>query len=203
MSALEINARHSVEETRKRIIAATRQVYARKGARGTTTREVAECAGVNEATLFRHFGTKHAMIEAMREHYAMVGELRDAISQLSGSLEEDLRAIGHQFFDHMLRNHDLIRMAIAEAAAEPEACSSTMRIPRAKFDVLSEYFRARVAAGDLRGDPAWLATCFMGVMFSVACGKHMWSDADHPLTNPENLVDRWVETFLDGARVRR
>ncbi|HMD02881.1 MAG TPA: helix-turn-helix domain-containing protein, partial [Candidatus Baltobacteraceae bacterium] len=44
--------------TRLRILAATRDLYARNGSRGTTTREVAERAGVNEATLFRHFGTK-------------------------------------------------------------------------------------------------------------------------------------------------
>lgn len=199
MSALEIHVRHSVEETRKRIIAAARQVYAHKGARGTTTREVAERAGVNEATLFRHFGTKHALIEAMREHYASIGEFRDAVAQLSGSLEEDLRVIGRQIFDHMLRNHDLIRMTVAEAAVDPQACSSTLRIPRAKFEVLSGYFQARIASGEVRGDSEWMASCFMSVMFAAACGKHIW--CDDPVRN-ENLVDLWVETFLNGVRVR-
>ncbi len=198
MSMLEGPAKHSVEETRRRIIAATREVYACKGARGTTTREVADRAGVNEATLFRHFGTKNALMDAMREHYASVGELRDAIAQLSGSLDEDLRAIGRQFFDHMMRNRDLIRMSLAEASSDPESCSSTMRFPRAKFDVLSEFFRARIAAGELRGDPEWLAGCFMSVMFAAACGKHIWTGNDNPIT--DSLVDLWVETFLNGVR---
>jgi AcrR family transcriptional regulator len=199
MSTLEGPAKHSVEETRLRIIAAARTVYACKGARGTTTREVAECAGVNEATLFRHFGTKHALIEAMREHYASAGELRDAIAQLSGSVEEDLRAIGLQFFDHMMRNRDLIRMSLAEATNDPESCSSTMRFPRAKFDILSEFFRARIASGELRGSPEWLAGCFISVMFAAACGKHIWTDDDHPMNN-DSLVGLWVETFLNGVR---
>ena len=56
-----------VEETRARILAATREIFERNGTRGTTTREVAERAGVNEATLFRHFGSKAALIGAMRE----------------------------------------------------------------------------------------------------------------------------------------
>lgn len=201
MSGIDIPAKHSVEETRLRIIAAARQIYARNGARGTTTREVADCAGVNEATLFRHFGTKLGLIEAMREHYASIGDLRDTIAQLSGSLEEDLRAIGRQFFDHMLRNQDLIRMSLAEAANDPESCSSTMRVPRAKFDVLSEFFRARVALGDLRGNPEWLAGCFMSVMFAAACGKHMWTENESPVQT-DSLVDLWVETFLNGVRAR-
>jgi AcrR family transcriptional regulator len=199
MSMLEGPAKHSVEETRLRIIAATRNVYARKGARGTTTREVADCAGVNEATLFRHFGTKHALMDAMREHYASVGELRDTIAQLSGSLEEDLRAIGRQFFEHMIKNHDLIRVSLAEATMDPDGCSSTMRFPRAKFDVLREYFSARHASGELRGDPAWLAGCFMSVMFAAACGKHIWTD-DYNVTHKDSLVDLWVDTFLNGVR---
>src|SRR5579875_1615464 len=55
----------SPEETRTRILQATREIFSHKGFRGTTTREVAERAGVNEATLFRHFGNKEALIEAM------------------------------------------------------------------------------------------------------------------------------------------
>ncbi|MEO7039366.1 MAG: helix-turn-helix domain-containing protein, partial [Candidatus Elarobacter sp.] len=47
-----------VEDTRTRILAAARELFERNGTRGTTTREVAERAGVNEATLFRHFGSK-------------------------------------------------------------------------------------------------------------------------------------------------
>ena len=56
-----------VEETRARILAAAREIFERNGTRGTTTREVAERAGVNEATLFRHFGSKRALLDAMRE----------------------------------------------------------------------------------------------------------------------------------------
>src|SRR5581483_5276072 len=56
----ETPAIRSSEETRNRIFAATRQLLAKKGRRGTTTREISELAGVNEATLFRHFGNKDA-----------------------------------------------------------------------------------------------------------------------------------------------
>ena len=56
------NRSAGTEETRNRILAAARAVYEHNGTRGTTTREVAERAGVNEATLFRHFGSKAALL---------------------------------------------------------------------------------------------------------------------------------------------
>ena len=60
-----VDLKAGVEDTRLRILAATRTLYASKGSRGTTTREVAILAGVNEATLFRHFGTKTLLLTAM------------------------------------------------------------------------------------------------------------------------------------------
>ena len=45
-------------ELRDRILEAAALVYAETGFRGATTRRIAERAGVNEITLFRHFGSK-------------------------------------------------------------------------------------------------------------------------------------------------
>jgi AcrR family transcriptional regulator len=53
------------EERREAIIKAVRRVFAEKGFHGTTTRELAEAAGVSEALLFKHFPTKEALYSAM------------------------------------------------------------------------------------------------------------------------------------------
>src|SRR5215469_11714539 len=44
--------------TEARIIEAAVQLFAQYGFKGTSTRDIAELANVNEATLFRHFGRK-------------------------------------------------------------------------------------------------------------------------------------------------
>src|SRR5260221_8455969 len=54
------------EERRAAIIKAVRQVFAEKGFDGTTTRELAEAAGVSEALLFKHFPNKEALFSAMQ-----------------------------------------------------------------------------------------------------------------------------------------
>src|SRR5436190_16990240 len=49
------------DERRKAIVAAAVPLFARKGFAGTTTRELAEAAGISEALLFRHFPSKQLL----------------------------------------------------------------------------------------------------------------------------------------------
>src|SRR5213080_838854 len=59
-------AKLSSEEDRAAIIQAVRRVFAEKGFDGTTTRELADAAGVSEALLFKHFPNKEALFVAMQ-----------------------------------------------------------------------------------------------------------------------------------------
>jgi len=55
--------RQDARENRERILAAAERVFGTQGAAGSTE-EVARLAGVGIATVFRHFPTKEALIEA-------------------------------------------------------------------------------------------------------------------------------------------
>src|SRR5437588_9284271 len=63
---MKATAKLSSEERRAAIIRAVRRVFAEKGFDGTTTRELAEAAGVSEALLFKHFPHKVALYTAMQ-----------------------------------------------------------------------------------------------------------------------------------------
>jgi AcrR family transcriptional regulator len=52
-------------ERRQSIVDAAVPLFARKGFAGTTTREIAEAAGVSEALVFKYFASKTALYEAM------------------------------------------------------------------------------------------------------------------------------------------
>lgn len=57
----------SSEQRRAAIIKAVRRVFADKGFHGTTTRELAQAAGVSEALLFKHFPHKEALFSAIKD----------------------------------------------------------------------------------------------------------------------------------------
>jgi len=63
---LKAPSKLSSEERRAAIIGAVQKVFAEKGFDGTTTRELAEAAGVSEALLFKHFPNKEALYMAMQ-----------------------------------------------------------------------------------------------------------------------------------------
>ena len=52
----------SENQTRTRILQAAQRLFAAKGFEGTTTRYLAQIAGVAEGTLFRHFANKKAIL---------------------------------------------------------------------------------------------------------------------------------------------
>ncbi|HTJ27099.1 MAG TPA: TetR/AcrR family transcriptional regulator [Candidatus Limnocylindria bacterium] len=185
-----------VEETRARILTAARELFERHGTRGTTTREVAERAGVNEATLFRHFGSKRALLEAMREQACGVEEFRSVLAGLTGDdLSGDLRTLAYHSVDHMIGKRAMMCVSLAEEASGSED-PPELRGPSLIKDDLARFFSQRVAAGTLRGDPKFLARFFMGILFSYVVGRRLW---DIPVPD-RATIDDIVDLFLNGVK---
>src|SRR5580698_8019624 len=144
----------SPEETRERILTAAREVIGRKGKRGATTREIADVAGVNEATLFRHFGTKEALLVACAQHFCGHMELAGIAASLTGALDEDLLVLARLMFDRFEENHDTIRWSLVEEEYQEDVFAETAWRPQlALLGVLIDFMRRRVATGELRGEP--------------------------------------------------
>jgi AcrR family transcriptional regulator len=199
---LDAPAKSAPEETRARILAAAREIFALKGTRGTTTREVADRAGVNEATVFRHFGTKQALLHDMLEQYCGGGrDLESLFETLTGSLEERLRTLGHASIERIKLREDLIRVSLAEQVTDPDASTLTWRGPQDAHALLRDFMRERVEAGELRGDPAAMARIFMSLFFAYVFARKVWEDGrgDTPAARDE-AVRACVELFLHGAR---
>src|SRR2546430_12777737 len=58
--------RLSAEERREAIVKAALPLFARKGFANTTTRELAEAAGVSEALIYKHFPSKESLYAAIQ-----------------------------------------------------------------------------------------------------------------------------------------
>jgi AcrR family transcriptional regulator len=189
-----------VEDTRARILAAAREIFEVNGTRGTTTREVAQRAGVNEATLFRHFGSKAALLAAMREDACGLDVFRSVIAGLSGTdLAADLRTLAGSTVVHMYSRRRLMLISMAEDAVNgvvDDPDSPEWRGPNEIFRLLTAYFEAPVAEGRLTGKPEMLARVLMGMMLQLVIARKMWSgDAVNQTT-----VDMLVDVFLNGVR---
>lgn len=75
--------RHDARQNRERILEAAEQVFGERGAAGSTE-EVARLARVGIGTVFRHFPTKDALVEA-----ALLGHFADLTARAAGLAEAD------------------------------------------------------------------------------------------------------------------
>ncbi len=98
------NTKMSGEERRESIIASVRKVFAERGFRGITSRELAQAAGISEALLFRHFPNKDALYSAIHESCCRKVDLRkmDSLNALDNSTE-NLVLLVHVLVSEMFR----------------------------------------------------------------------------------------------------
>lgn len=108
--------------TRNKIIAAALNVFARDGIPRATTRIIAEEAGVNEVTLFRHFTNKDGLLQAVFNTVmdTPAYESLDTDKAWVGTLHDVLRNFGISFYQMLERDEAFIRTLIGEARRLPE-----------------------------------------------------------------------------------
>ena len=152
--------RLSAEERRIAIINASRAVFSEKGCDATTTRELAEAAGVSEALLFQHFPTKEALYAAMLS--ALLGEQDADVNTEFVAMEPStatLVFIVHQFYTVLIDprgpgliadRSNLARLMFRSSVEDGEfARMFIRRIPSRMVAKLEECIKAAVATRDL------------------------------------------------------
>jgi AcrR family transcriptional regulator len=110
-------ARRSSSEIRERLVAAALHCFAERGFSGATTREIARRADVDEAVLFRTFGSKRALFDgAVVEPFAAFVERyteRWVDSEAAvGTPEQVLRQFVEELYD-LVREHRALFAAMA------------------------------------------------------------------------------------------
>lgn len=117
-------------DIRTSLLEVTAQLFAEHGWRGTTTRRIAEAAGVNEVTVFRHFGSKEVLLREAIESAALVGPL-GVLPEEPGNIREELLSWALAVHAHTVGQRKLIRTGLAEFEEHPEvapvSCEGALR----------------------------------------------------------------------------
>jgi AcrR family transcriptional regulator len=179
--------RLQAEGSRDRIIAAARHIFELQGARGATTREIARRAGVNETTIFRLFGSKNALLAAMRELAFGHENFGDDIGELTGEdIIADLRLFAAKAVSQFAMARRLMLIAIAEdAIGSASDCDPDYPEWRALPCILTplvDLFQRLVEDGRLTGKPDFLARVLVGLTLQFVIARELW-----PVVNQSDI----------------
>src|SRR5918911_1217705 len=95
------------EERRLQILRVAVRLFSGRGFRGTTTKEIAQAAGVSEAMVFRHFATKEELYAAILDHKACSGDrFEPAEMAADGIKHKDDRAVFESLALGALDHHE-------------------------------------------------------------------------------------------------
>src|SRR5262245_32091291 len=111
---------------RESLLKAAILVYADAGVRGATTRRIAQEAGVNEVTLFRHFKTKAALLGAALGHLARHVTTEELPAQPVDPRAE-LISWCKTHHRELYKVRALIRRSMGEYEQHPAHCEHGMR----------------------------------------------------------------------------
>ena len=181
---------------RDQLLAAAARVYAEVGYRGATTRRIAQDAGVNEITLFRHFGSKDALLQEAIA-LAACGVPLGTLPDLAIDPAAELTAWARSHIGHLIEHRSLIRTCMGEMEEHPGLVSSSVESPTALAAAeLAAYLRRLQERGlALPGfHPHAAAAMLMGALFGDAMGRDVIPEMFR--TPLEESLNAYVQLFL-------
>jgi AcrR family transcriptional regulator len=181
------------------LLAAAARVYAEAGYRGATTRRIALAAGVNEITLFRHFGSKDSLL---REALTRTDNRPDAeLPEEPSDPAAELLAWAGSHITDMRGRQALIRTCMGEFAEHPGLFVPENSGPVRAARSLSQYLRRLRQRGLTQAefDPRAAAALLIGTLFADAMGREIMPDLY--ANEPDQALREYVALFLRGIGV--
>ena len=182
------------------ILHAARDLFAEKGFSNITTRQIARRAGVNEVTLFRHFGTKAALYEAVFDYFGSTSGVYASFEKPGNEPpEEVLRAFGLSLHAFFCRNEPLIRMEIKERSFLKGKPLPVSIIANRNKKILADYM---VRMYNLSEEEATsLAITFLCSLWGIFLANHVFQ-AFSPEPDTRRCISDAIRSMTDNLARR-
>ena len=179
------------------------ELFAKKGFIGTTTRDLAAHAEVNEAIIFRYFTNKTELYRAILEekvhqsdtHYKEVEEMA-ATSDIQAFLE----FIGHRFLERHEQDSTFMRLLLFSALEGHELADMFLSAVAVR-DPMVTYIQRHMDAGTFRQmDPVLASRSFLGMFVCHVQMQEIFGQKKTQEFNRSEVVRTFVSIYLAGMK---
>jgi AcrR family transcriptional regulator len=198
------------EERRSQILAVAVSLFSDRGFRGTTTKEIAQAAGVSEAMVFRHFANKEELYAAILDYKVCSGEKFDPNQLAADAIgRKDDRAVFESLaleaLNHYEKDPEFQRLLLHSALEKHQLAQIFFNeFVRPVYEFLGRYIRERQRDGAfVEVDPTIVVRCFLGMVLHHSLNNNLW-DPDRHLLNISNeaAAKHFTEILLQGITAK-
>ena len=191
----------SETQTRIRILQAAQRLFAAKGFEGTTTRDLAQTAGVAEGTLFRHFANKKAILVEVATS-GWVDLLTDLLTELSemGSYKAIAQVMCRRMWN-LQKNADIMRVCFMEVQFHPDLRDRIQTEVIDKMTAVAEaFFQTAIDKGIYRQMDAKLgAKVFLGLFAIAGFSDNTLIEPNASPQEMQKMAEGLADIFLNGV----
>jgi len=197
-----MGSRMTASDRRGQILRGAMELFAEKGFRGTTTREIAQNLGISEALMFKYFPSKEAL------YRAIIQKRTDGTEEMFFPKEaiqakDDrgvFRAIASNLIARNTGDPTFMRL-ILYSALEGHDLSRIFfeNHVMGKTRLLSDYIRQRIKEKAFKPVPPLLAArAFMGMIIHYVQFREIHGMKSFMKFSQKKAVHTFVDTFLNG-----
>jgi TetR/AcrR family transcriptional regulator, cholesterol catabolism regulator len=195
-------AERSASDRRAEILRLAAGLFAERGFKATTVRDIAEAAGVLSGSLYHHFNSKESIIEELLREYVdeLLSDYRRIIAE-DGSPREVLSRLANSVFASFAEHRAAIMVWQNERQTIHRPGFAYLAQAQAEVERLwTGVIRQGIEAGEFREDlDPRLAYRF--IRDSAWMAVH-WYSPDGPLTS-QQVAAHYLAIMLDGIDSRR
>ena len=193
---------------RQQLIEVAIRLFSQKGFRGTTTKEIALAARVNEAIIFRHFPTKEDLYAATLDYKASQVRVEEGLREFSKHAAKDddealFRALARRIIEHHSRDKDFLRLMLYSALEGHELARSFLE---KQVKPINEFFYSYIARRQRegafrRGSPKAIMHAFIGMVTNHILTTRLF-DFESARVSDKEVERTFPLIFLEGLRLR-
>jgi len=186
-------------ETSKKIMKVALKLFSEQGYYPTTTKQIAEEAGVNELTIFRHFGSKSNLFQVTTEYYVVDSKIDSILKNTDGlNFEEAMFIITNRIYKLLIQNTKLYKVQMKLSDNEKDFVK--LKLSRKVISILKDYFRELKENNKINGEPEIMAVTLINSLLGTFTIEIL---GDYTVSNIkwEELVEEHTKQFVSLYKV--
>lgn len=186
-------------DTSKKIMHEALKLFSEQGYYPTTTKQIAEEAGVNELTIFRHFGSKSNLFQVTTEHYVIDSHVDYILNDTEElSFEDSIMLITERIYKLFIQNTKLYKVQMKLADNEKDFIK--LKLSRKLVSVLEEYFSKLKEEKRIKGEPEMMALTLINSLLG-AFTVELLSDNTMTKISWQDLVKEHARQFISLYKI--